>query len=172
MSQHLSPKKVAKKKAVKKPTHHAPYNDMIIDAIKSLKERKGSSRQAITKHVKAHNKVGENVDLQVKMNLKRMVANKTLVQMKGTGASGSFRIGAKKVVKKRRSISKKTKRKSPKKKSASAKKLTPKKKTKKTKKIVKKSPKKRSSAKKHRDKKVKKSPKKLPKKSPKRKLAA
>ncbi|XP_065644641.1 histone H1-delta-like [Hydra vulgaris] len=95
MSEVASPKKIAKKSAPKKPADHAPYKAMIVDAINSLKERKGSSRQAIAKHVKANNKVGENVDSQVKINLKRMVVAGELVQVKGVGASGSFRVAAK-----------------------------------------------------------------------------
>ena len=95
MTEATSPKKATKKSAPKKPADHAPYKAMIVDAINSLKERKGSSKQAIAKHVKANNKVGENVDSQVKINLKRMVVAGELVQVKGTGASGSFRIAAK-----------------------------------------------------------------------------
>ena len=57
-----------------------------------LKERKGLSIQAIAK---PNNKFGKNVDSQVKINLKRMVVAGELVQVKGTGASGSIRIAAK-----------------------------------------------------------------------------
>merc|ERR1712230_308253 len=39
------------------PQHHASYKDMIKDAIINLKERNGSSRQAIKKYVKANNNV-------------------------------------------------------------------------------------------------------------------
>ncbi|XP_065643188.1 histone H1-delta-like isoform X2 [Hydra vulgaris] len=95
MSEVASPKKIAKKSAPKKPADHAPYKAMIVDAINSLKERKGSSRQAIAKHLKANNKVCDNVDSQMKINLKRMVIAVELVQVKGVGASGSFRIAAK-----------------------------------------------------------------------------
>ncbi|XP_065642866.1 histone H1-delta-like [Hydra vulgaris] len=95
MSDAASPEKIAKKSAPKKPADHAPYKAMIVDAINSLKERKGSSRQAIAKHVKANNEVGDNVDSQVKINLKQMVVAGELVQVKGVGASGSFRVTAK-----------------------------------------------------------------------------
>lgn len=53
----MPPKKAtsASKKAA--PTAHASYRDMIKDAIVNLKERNGSSRQAIKKYVTSNNKV-------------------------------------------------------------------------------------------------------------------
>ena len=103
----------AKKSAPKKPAEHPKYIEMITAAIVALKDRTGSSRQAIVKYIKANYKVGDNCDTHVKMALKRGVASGTLAQPKGTGASGSF-----KVVKKAE----------PKKKAAPKKKATPKKK--------------------------------------------
>jgi len=103
----------AKKSAPKKPADHPKYIDMITAAIVALKDRTGSSRQAIVKYIKANYKVGDNADVHVKMALKRGVASGALSQPKGTGASGSF-----KVVKKAE----------PKKKAAPKKKATPKKK--------------------------------------------
>ena len=44
---------------------------MIAAAIAALKERTGSSRQAIVKYVKANYKVADNCDVHVKMALKR-----------------------------------------------------------------------------------------------------
>ena len=82
------------KKAVKKPkpADHPTYLDMIVAAVGALKERNGSSRQAISKYIKAHYKVGDNADTCIKMALKRGVANEKLKQVKGTGASGSFKV--------------------------------------------------------------------------------
>ncbi|KAJ5198333.1 uncharacterized protein N7498_007450 [Penicillium cinerascens] len=53
----MPPKKAtsASKKAA--PAAHASYRDMIKDAIVNLKERNGSSRQAIKKYVTSNNKV-------------------------------------------------------------------------------------------------------------------
>ena len=65
---------VAKKPRVK-PTH-PPTAEMVNNAIKNLKERGGSSLQAIKKY------------------LKGAVANGQLIQTKGKGASGSFKIAA------------------------------------------------------------------------------
>merc|ERR1712080_753422 len=48
---------VVKAKKVAKPAAHPPFKAMILTAIKALKERGGSSRQAILKYVVANNKV-------------------------------------------------------------------------------------------------------------------
>ena len=92
-----SPKKAAKvkKPAAKKPGDNPKYIDMIKAAITALKERNGSSRQAIVKYIKANYKVGDTADVHVKMALKRGIASGALAQPKGTGASGSFKIGQK-----------------------------------------------------------------------------
>ena len=84
------------KKAVKKPktADHPTYLEMIVAAIGALKERNGSSRQAISKYIKAHYKVGDNADTCTKQALKRGVAVEKLKQVKGTGASGSFKVAA------------------------------------------------------------------------------
>ena len=83
----------AKKKptAPNKPAEHPPYADMIIAAILALKERNGSSRQAIEKYIKANYKVGE-VGPHLKMALKRGVTSEKFVHTKGVGASGSFKV--------------------------------------------------------------------------------
>ena len=57
-----------------------------------LKERKGSSRQAIEKYVAANYKVGPKYTGPLKQALKKGVEKGTLVQTKGVGASGSFKI--------------------------------------------------------------------------------
>lgn len=84
--------KAPKKKTTKKPSEHPKYEEMIITAIKELKERTGSSRQKITKYISEHYKVGDNFSIQVKLNLKRLVASAKLIQAKGVGASGSFKV--------------------------------------------------------------------------------
>ena len=43
-----------------------------------MKERNGSSRQAIAKYIKANYKVGDSADVHVKMALKRGVASGAL----------------------------------------------------------------------------------------------
>ena len=88
------PPKETKPRAKKpaKPAEHPKYQDMIAAAITSLKERNGSSRQAISKYIRANYKVGDNVDTQLKLSLKRGVTAGRLVHTKGTGASGSFKL--------------------------------------------------------------------------------
>ncbi|XP_048577108.1 histone H1-delta-like [Nematostella vectensis] len=79
-------------KPAKKPAEHPKYTEMVAAAIDALKERSGSSRQAIEKCIKANYKVGDNVDTYLKLALKRMSEKGTLVHTKGTGASGSFKL--------------------------------------------------------------------------------
>lgn len=91
--------KSASKKTAK-PADHPKYIDMVVAAIKSLKERNGSSRQAIAKYIVANYKVGDGASVHIKLALKRGVTNGVLTQPKGTGASGSFKV-AKKVEEKK-----------------------------------------------------------------------
>ena len=90
MSEAKSPVK-KKPAAPKKPAEHPPYLEMIKAAIVALKERNGSSRQAIEKYIKANYKVGE-VGSHLKTALKRGAASGTLIHTKGVGASGSFKV--------------------------------------------------------------------------------
>ena len=136
----------AKKKAApKKPAEHPKYIDMITAAIAALKDRKGSSRQAIVKYIKANYKVGDNADVHVKMALKRGVTSGALAQPKGTGASGSFKVVKKAEPKKKAAPKKKPAAKKPAAKKT-AKKSTPKKKP--AAKKAKSTPKKKTAAKK------------------------
>lgn len=101
-------KKVAKAKA-KAPPAHPKYVDMITEAISSLKERNGSSRQAIVKYIKANHPVGTSADTHIKAALKRAVTSNVLVQTKGAGASGSFKVAAKAKAPKKKPAAKKPK---------------------------------------------------------------
>ena len=86
-------KKPAAKKSAK-PAEHPPYIDMIIAAVRALKERSGSSRQAIYKYIAANYKVGDSLGAHLKLALKRGVASGKLLQPKGTGAAGSFKVAS------------------------------------------------------------------------------
>ena len=91
-----TPKKKTTASKPKKLASHPPYLEMIQKAIAALKERGGSSRQALLKYIMANYKVGENstaVNARVKTALKNGVKNGALKQSKGTGAAGSFRLG-------------------------------------------------------------------------------
>lgn len=89
------------KKAAKKPTKpkapaaHPPVAEMVTAAIKALKDRKGSSLPAIKKYLSANYKVdvGKLAPF-IKKFLRSSVAAGKLVQVKGTGASGSFKLSA------------------------------------------------------------------------------
>ena len=84
--------KPAAKKAAKKPAEHPTFAVMIAAAIVELKERKGSSRQAIEKYIAANYKVGPKYTGPLKQALKKGVEKGTFVQTKGVGASGSFKV--------------------------------------------------------------------------------
>ena len=118
-----SPKKATKAKKPAKPVEHPAFKVMVKAAVKSLKERNGSSRQAIKKYIAANYK---GVDMEgsggryVSKAIKKLVEDKVLVQTKG-----SFKLSAaakeekpkKKVVKKEKkpkAAAKKPKAKKPK----------------------------------------------------------
>merc|ERR1712243_201255 len=76
---------------------------MIKEALGALKERSGSSRQAILKYIVKHFKVGtdeKTVNNHLKLALRAGVKNGSLKQSKGSGASGSFKLGEAKKAKK------------------------------------------------------------------------
>jgi len=93
-----APKKKTTTKAAKKPAAHPKYSEMVGAAIAGLKERGGSSRQAILKYIIAKYNVGADakmVNSRVKVALRSGVKSAALKQSKGTGASGSFKLGEK-----------------------------------------------------------------------------
>merc|ERR1712226_290405 len=122
--------KAPKKKAASKPKvppAHPKYSEMIKQAVSALKERGGSSRQAILKYICKNFKVGSDeskVNTHLKLALRAGVKNNSLKHAKGSGASGSFKLGeaAKKVAKpkkaKKPKAAKPKKTKTPKKKAA------------------------------------------------------
>ena len=111
------------KKAAKKPAEHPVYAEMIVTAITTLKERNGSSGIAIKKYIKANFAVKDNADVFIRGGLKKGVEKGTLTQVKGNGASGSFKVTKVEKPKKVKKTPKKPVAKKP-----AAKKATPKKK--------------------------------------------
>ena len=102
------------KKVAHAPAEHPKYSEMIKQALASLKERGGSSRQAVLKYIMANFKVGKDeasVNSHLKMALKAGVKNNSLKQSKGTGAAGSFRLGAEAKKEKKAQAAKTTKKK-------------------------------------------------------------
>ncbi|KAH9529252.1 Histone cluster 1, H1b [Dermatophagoides farinae] len=85
--------KVSKDKKPKAKPNHPPVSSMVKDAIKELKERNGSSLQAIKKYIQSHYTVDiEKITPFVRKYLKSGVTKGELIQAKGKGASGSFKL--------------------------------------------------------------------------------
>lgn len=85
---------ISKKPRVK--PSHPPTAEMVNNAIKSLKERGGSSLQAIKKYLTSNYKIdAEKLAPFIKKYLKGAVTTGQLIQTKGKGASGSFKLAAK-----------------------------------------------------------------------------
>ena len=90
-----TPKKATKAKKPKKVASHPKTSDMVNAAVKNLKERNGSSLQAIKKYIAANYKVDVNkLAPFIKKAVKTGVTSGKLVQVKGKGASGSFKLSA------------------------------------------------------------------------------
>ncbi|XP_035733113.1 histone H1-like [Vespa mandarinia] len=88
-----TPRKDTKAKAQRSKSSHPPTSKMVTAAIKELKDRKGSSLQAIKKYIVATYKVdGEKVAPFIRRYLKTAVSSGFVVQTKGKGASGSFKL--------------------------------------------------------------------------------
>ena len=58
----------------------------------SLQGHRGVSRQKVLKHISSNYEMKQGFESLVKQALKRCVSKNILVQVKGTGASGSFKV--------------------------------------------------------------------------------
>merc|ERR1739848_633544 len=105
-----------KVKKVAKPAAHPPFKAMIAAAITALKERGGSSRQAILKHIVANNKVdAAKAAVGVRLALKRGLAKGTVAKAKAAGkGAGKYKLvkvaKPKKVMKAKKPKAKKAKK--------------------------------------------------------------
>merc|ERR1712018_643546 len=88
------------KPAAKKASNHPTYKVMIAAAIASLKNRSGSSRQAIQKYIEANYKDITNCAQHLRVALKNGVEKGDFVRVKGTGVSVSFKLAKKEAPKK------------------------------------------------------------------------
>merc|ERR1712154_602529 len=81
-------------KKAKAPAAHPKYSVMIAAAITSLKDRTGSSRQAILKYICANYKVdAAKAAVQVRLALKRGVAKGALKMDRASGkGAGSYKV--------------------------------------------------------------------------------
>ncbi|XP_070164031.1 histone H1-like [Polyergus mexicanus] len=83
----------SKAKSQEKKASRPATSEMVTAAIKELKDHKGSSLQAIKKYIVATYKVdGEKVAPFIRRYLKAAVSSGAVVQTKGKGASGSFKL--------------------------------------------------------------------------------
>lgn len=124
------PKKASKPKKAKGVAANQGPNTaaMVIAAVKALNERGGSSLQAIKKYIAANYSVDvEKRSTYIRKALRAAVEKGSLLQTKGKGASGSFKLGTQKSADKK-PVAKKAVVKKPPAKKAPAKKSTPKKK--------------------------------------------
>uniref|UniRef100_A0A8C4AXK7 Histone H1 n=1 Tax=Denticeps clupeoides TaxID=299321 RepID=A0A8C4AXK7_9TELE len=91
-----APAKAPKKKAAAKPKKAGPgVGELIVKAVSASKERSGVSLAALKKALSAGGYDVEKNNSRVKLAIKNLVTKGTLVQTKGTGASGSFKLNKK-----------------------------------------------------------------------------
>ncbi|XP_028667986.2 histone H1-like [Erpetoichthys calabaricus] len=116
----VPPAKVPKKRASSKPKKKSgpSVSDLIVKAVSASKERHGLSLAGLKKALAASGYDVEKNNARVKLSVKSLVSKGSLVQTKGTGASGSFKINKKQAVAKEKSVKKKA---TPKKKPAAKK---------------------------------------------------
>ncbi len=90
------PAKAPKKKSAAKAKKAGPsVGDLIVKAVSASKERSGVSLAALKKALAAGGYDVEKKNSRVKLAIKSLVTKGTLVQVKGTGASGSFKLSKK-----------------------------------------------------------------------------
>uniref|UniRef100_A0AAA9TV62 H1.12 linker histone, cluster member n=1 Tax=Bos taurus TaxID=9913 RepID=A0AAA9TV62_BOVIN len=90
-------KKKARKStsAPKRKASGPSVSDLITKAVAASKERSGVSLAALKKALAAAGYDVEKNNSRIKLGLKSLVSKGTLVQTKGTGASGSFKLNKK-----------------------------------------------------------------------------
>ncbi|KAK7146148.1 hypothetical protein R3I93_013782 [Phoxinus phoxinus] len=90
-------------------------SDLVLKVLSSSEERGGVSLVALKKALAASGYDVVRNNSRIKLAVKRLVASGRLIQTKGTGASGSFRIGSKPATKPKKAKAKMAKRKTAKK---------------------------------------------------------
>ncbi|ROL46344.1 Histone H1 [Anabarilius grahami] len=92
-----APAKVPKRKSAAKTMKAGPgVGELIVKAVTASKERSGVSLTALKKAIAASGYDVEKNNSRVKIAIKSLVTKGTLVQVKGTGASGSFKLNKQK----------------------------------------------------------------------------
>ncbi|XP_053305875.1 histone H1A-like [Spea bombifrons] len=105
----------AKKKQPKKPAaaKNRPVksgpsvSELIVKAVSASKERSGVSLAALKKALAAGGYDVEKNNSRLKLALKGLVSKETLIQLKGSGASGSFKLNKKQLESKEKTSKKK-----------------------------------------------------------------
>ena len=87
-------KKVMKGKS-RATVQHPKYSEMITAAVVSINEQGGCSRQKILKYIGANYEVSDGYEVRARLALNQMVRTGALIQTKGTGASGAFKLANK-----------------------------------------------------------------------------
>uniref|UniRef100_H2TD66 Histone H1 n=1 Tax=Takifugu rubripes TaxID=31033 RepID=H2TD66_TAKRU len=90
-----APAKAAKKKVSKVKRSGPTVNELIVKAVSASKERNGVSLAALKKDLAAGGYDVDKNKARLKMAVRSLVSKGTLVQTKGTGASGSFKMNKK-----------------------------------------------------------------------------
>ncbi|RXN21290.1 histone H1-like protein [Labeo rohita] len=99
--------KAAKKKSAAKRKKTGPgVGELIVKAVSASKERSGVSLAALKKALAAGGYDVEKNNSRVKIAVKSLVNKGVLVQTKGTGASGSFKLNKKQAETKTKPIKK------------------------------------------------------------------
>nr|ACO07616.1 Histone H1x [Oncorhynchus mykiss]ACO08689.1 Histone H1x [Oncorhynchus mykiss] len=94
------PKPAKKKKKKKKKNKPGKYSVLVLDAVKKLNERSGSSLVKIYNEAKKASWFDEqNGRTYLRYSIRALVLNNTLIQVKGMGANGSFRLNEDKFAK-------------------------------------------------------------------------
>ena len=85
--------KVKVVKAKKSKPDHPSTSEMVLSAIRELKETKGSSLQAIKKYISVNYSVdGDKVAPFIRKYISKAAETGLIVRVKGKGASGSFKL--------------------------------------------------------------------------------
>uniref|UniRef100_A0A8C6NJR2 Histone H1 n=1 Tax=Nothobranchius furzeri TaxID=105023 RepID=A0A8C6NJR2_NOTFU len=90
-----TPAKAAKKKSTKPKKAGPSVGELIVKTVAASKERSGVSAAALKKALAAGGYDVDKNKARVKTAIKSLVAKGTLVQTKGIGASGSFKMSKK-----------------------------------------------------------------------------
>ena len=70
------------------------YKQMITEAIGTLKENRGSSRQSILKYITSKYALGKGSNARVNSTITRMLKNRQLLRTRGTLEDGSFKLNS------------------------------------------------------------------------------